>query len=266
MKDIAELIFTWFIQMPLWAKVFTLAWIAVTLLFMSLRFVHEGERGLKLRFGRVVRDKAGTPITIEPGFTFLIPKAETLVKRHVRQQTITLDNQEILLKDNSIFIVSAVVFFRVEDIYRALFEIDELDLAVRNFCMETLRSVLQGIEETDGIKDIEGISKKLEQAAESRIQEWGIKLVKFGLVNCAPSRETASFITALPAVRARVEALRSQRISDPMMAAALLGAGTINTLGESSRQQSLREIVASRRVVDGESDHTAAAIQLRPTG
>jgi regulator of protease activity HflC (stomatin/prohibitin superfamily) len=265
MKDIVELILTWFLQMPLWAKLITLIGIAAIVLFMSLRFVHEGERGLKLRFGKVVRNKSGKPIVIEPGFTFLLPKADTLVKRHVRQQTITLDNQEILLKDNSIFIVSAVVFFRVEDIYRALFEIDELDLAVRNFCMETLRTVLQGIDGADGIKDIEGISKKLEQAAESRFQEWGIKLVKFGLVNCAPSRETASFITALPAVRARFDALRSQRISDPMMAAAVLGAPTINTLGESARVPASKELV-SKRMVDGAPDSASAPVQLRPTG
>jgi regulator of protease activity HflC (stomatin/prohibitin superfamily) len=41
--------------------------------FKSFRFVREGERGIKLRFGKAVRKKGGTPKVIEPGFAWLIP-------------------------------------------------------------------------------------------------------------------------------------------------------------------------------------------------
>ena len=68
---------------------------------------------------------------MEPGFLFLIPKVDSLVRRHVRQQTIELNEQEVILKDNTIWVVSAVVFFRVKDIYKALFEIDDLDGGVQ---------------------------------------------------------------------------------------------------------------------------------------
>ena len=131
-----------FVEMPWWGQLLTVVLVLALALIISLRFVKEGERGLVLRFGQVVR-KGGKPRIIEPGFVFLIPQVENLVRRHVRQQTIELNEQEVILKDNTIWVVSAVVFFRVKDIYKALFEIDDLDGGVRNLCMGELRTVLQ---------------------------------------------------------------------------------------------------------------------------
>ncbi len=232
MDKLIDLFFHLVTQAPAWLQAIALALAALVALVATLRFVKEAEQGLKLRFGQVVRNRHGEPRIIHPGFTLVIPKVEQLVRRHVRQQTLKLHNQEILLKDNSIFIVSAIVFFRVENIYKALFEVDNLDVAVENFCMRVLRTTLQGLDGVDSIKDIAHVSKLLEDAARERFGDWGIELVEFGLVNCAPSRETASFITAAPAVRARVEALKAQSVTNPMMAAALLGAPAVAALSD----------------------------------
>lgn len=223
-----------FVRMPLWGQLAVGAVLVAVGLVISVRFVKEGERGIVLRFGKVVR-KGEKPRIIEPGFLFLIPKVDSLVRRHVRQQTIELNEQEVILKDNTIWVVSAVVFFRVKDIYKALFEIDDLDGGVRNLCMGELRTVLQNLPTYDAIKEIDSVSRSLMESVAKRADEWGIELINFRLTNCMPTAETATFVTAQTAVAARVRALQDAGVlHDPQLAAALLGAPVVASLGRRS--------------------------------
>jgi regulator of protease activity HflC (stomatin/prohibitin superfamily) len=160
---------------------------------------------------------------------------DSLVRRHVRQQTIELNEQEVILKDNTIWVVSAVVFFRVKDIYKALFEIDDLDGGVRNLCMGELRTVLQQLPRYDAIKEIDAVSRALMESVARRAGEWGIEIIDFRLTNCMPTPETATFVTAQTAVAARVKALEEMNVlHDPQLAAALLGAPVVASLGRRS--------------------------------
>jgi regulator of protease activity HflC (stomatin/prohibitin superfamily) len=220
-----------FVRMPWWGQLTVAVLVLGVAILASLRFVKEGERGLILRFGQVVR-RDGKPRVMEPGFLFLIPKVDGLVRRHVRQQTIELNEQEVILKDNTIWVVSAVVFFRVKDIYKALFEIDDLDGGVRNLCMGELRTVLQNLPTYEAIKEIDSVQRALMESAAKRADEWGIELINFRLTNCMPSAETATFVTAHTAVSTRVKALQDAGVlHDPQLAAALLGAPVVASLG-----------------------------------
>lgn len=223
MGELVKYLLSNFEALPWWGKLIALAVLGGGLLAMSLRFVKEGERGLRLRFGQVVR-RNGVPVIVEPGFALIVPKVEQLQRRHVRQQTVELQEQQVILKDNSIWMVSAVVFFRVNDVYKALIEIDDLDAGVRNLCMGELRSVLQSLAGVEDIKDIEGVSAALLAATSERAKDWGIELIGFRLTNCMPSAETASAVTARGAVLARMAALREVGVvGEPLLAAALLG-------------------------------------------
>jgi regulator of protease activity HflC (stomatin/prohibitin superfamily) len=234
MGRVAELLLDMFVRTPWWGQLAIVVLLLLLALFASLRFVKEGERGLILRFGQVTR-KNGVPRVIEPGFLFLVPKVDNLVRRHVRQQTIELNEQEVILRDNTIWVVSAVVFFRVKDIYKALFEIDDLDGGVRNLCMGELRTVLQNLPSYDAIKEIDRVSCALMESVARRADEWGIEVINFRLTNCMPTAETATFVTAQTAVAARVKALQDAGVlHDPQLAAALLGAPVVASLGRRS--------------------------------
>jgi len=231
MGKLFEYLLELFVLTPWWGQLLIAAVVLVAALLLSLRFVKEGERGLVLRFGQVVR-RGGKPRIMEPGFLFLIPKVDSLVRRHVRQQTIELNEQEVILKDNTIWVVSAVVFFRVKDIYKALFEIDDLDGGVKNLCMGELRTVLQNLPKYDAIKEIDSVSRALMDSVARRADEWGIEIINFRLTNCMPTAETATFVTAQTAVAARVKALQEAGVlHDPQLAAALLGAPVVASLG-----------------------------------
>lgn len=200
----------------------------------GIRFVREGEAGIKLRFGKAVRYKtgpyAGQAKVIQPGLRLLIPFVDTLVRRHVRQQTIRSDNQEIMLKDKTVFHVSAVTIFKVVDVYRALFEIDDLDGSIDDFCMAVLRDYLSQ-KDAEGLESTQQMSEEMFDLLVAKGAEWGVEFISFRLTNCSPSSQTAELILTKSLTERRTEALEgvapkfggSLADINPSLAAALVG-------------------------------------------
>jgi regulator of protease activity HflC (stomatin/prohibitin superfamily) len=58
---------------------------ALVTVFKSIAFVQEGQRGVKLRFGKAVRhrtrENADQPKIVAPGFVFMIPFIDKLKRR-----------------------------------------------------------------------------------------------------------------------------------------------------------------------------------------
>ncbi len=65
--------------------------IVLVVLYMSVFVVKEGERGITLRFGKVLRDDDNKPLVYEPGLHFKYPFIETVKMLDARIQT--MDNQ-----------------------------------------------------------------------------------------------------------------------------------------------------------------------------
>lgn len=213
--------------------------VGVPALVKAFKFINEGELGIKLRFGKALRDKEGKPKIISPGFVLLIPWVETLERHHVRQQTIRFANQKIMLKDGLIFNVTAVVIFRVSDIYKALFEIDELDDSISDLGMGLLRDELSPLDH-DELADIGSISEKLLACMKEKADEWGVVFLQFKLTDCAPTPETAHLLNAEVGARLKVEALQKAikgnghepfdlGTVDPGLAAVLVGIPLVAT-------------------------------------
>jgi membrane protease subunit HflC len=52
--------------------------IVLVVLYMSIFVVKEGERGITLRFGKVLRDSENKPLVYSPGLHFKIPFIESV--------------------------------------------------------------------------------------------------------------------------------------------------------------------------------------------
>lgn len=204
--------------------------VSVLGLTKTFSFVKEGELGIKLRFGKAKRDKNGEPLVIPPGFVVMIPWVDRLEKHHVRQQTIRLDNQKIMIRDGLIFNINAAVIFRVTDIFQALFEIEGLNTSIGDLSMGILRDVFTGRDHTN-LDQTKEISALLLEELKEKAQQWGVEFLQFNIIDCAPTPETAQVIIAKAGVMLKAEALaemaRKRGISmeqlNPTLAAVLVG-------------------------------------------
>lgn len=213
----------------------------------SFRFVREGEKGIKLRFGKAKRKRNGSgelePIIYEPGFTMLIPYVDSLVRRHVRVQTIELPQQTITIKNGLSYIVDAVVRFQVKDIYKALFVVDNLDQTMNNVAMAELRDTLTPYEDETAMADVHGMSEKLTEKIKSHSNIWGVEIEQFSIVSCVPTPESQQIVNVKAGVKSRVGALlegfKQMGIKDsgigeyPQLAAALIGIPVATAIGMS---------------------------------
>jgi len=211
--------------------------------FMKMfRFVREGEKGIKLRFGKA-RRRRGIPMVYEPGFTVLIPYVDTLVRRHVLVQTIELPQQTITIKNGLSYIVDAVLRFQVSDVYKALFVVDNLDQTMNNVAMAELRDVLTPYKDAEAMSDVHGMSMLLTERIQAHQEIWGVTIEQFSVVSCVPTPESQQIVNVAAGVKSRIQALldgfemigleRTTIGNYPQLAAALIGIPVATAIGMS---------------------------------
>lgn len=222
----------------------------------AVRFVQEGERGLKKRFGKVIRhkDKDRTPKVVKEGWCWLWPGIDKLVKTHVRDDTINLTNQAVTLKDGTVFILSAVIKFHVEDtpqaVYRILIQTEDARRSFADFGLTILRSIVAGKIWQEFIESVGQINQDLTLAMQERGEEWGAVIAEFHLTDSQPNAGTAALIQANASVSSRVAALQTAAKTlsitaeqmPAQLAAALIGIPLVTAIGEGSGRSMVRVV------------------------
>ena len=109
--------------------------IIVILILSGVKILKEYERGVVFRLGRIVAPKG-------PGFNWIIPIVDKMVKISLRVITMDVPPQDIITKDNVSVKVNAVVYFRVVDPVNAVIQVENYLYATSQLAQTTLRSIL----------------------------------------------------------------------------------------------------------------------------
>ena len=136
----------------------------------GVRIVTQYERGVVFRFGRGLRRPR------EPGLTWLIPLVDRMTKVNVQIVTLPVPAQEGITRDNVSVKVDAVVYFRVEDPYKALIEVQNYQFAVAQVAQTSLRSIIGKSELDDLLANREQLHRGLELLIDSPALGWGIHI------------------------------------------------------------------------------------------
>src|SRR3954451_15482243 len=144
--------------------------VAVVLLASGVRLVQQYQRGVVLRFGRLL------PEVREPGLRLIIPFVDRMTK--VSIQTIVLDipSQGTITRDNVTIGVDAVVYFRVVDPVRALINVQNYLLATSQVSQTSLRSVIGRADLDTLLSDREQINGELRAVIDAPTEDWGISI------------------------------------------------------------------------------------------
>lgn len=177
-----------------------------TWIICSLRVIRDGYYGVKLFLGKPVRNVYHGVKTYSPGLVFMWPFQE-LHQIYVRQRTTELVEQEVKIKDGLIFRVSAVLVYKISSPYNAMFQVDNLEAAVEAVAMTVVREIFTPLTHSE-IGDISGINKKMLEAVQIKVKDWGVKVVALRLGNCAPTPETSNVLVAQEGAKQRVAALQ----------------------------------------------------------
>src|SRR3989338_3694282 len=97
--------------------IFLIVVVVLVLLPLAVKIVKQYERGVVLRFGRLVGLR-------NPGFNVIIPLVDRLTKVSLRIVTMVLEPQEVITKDNVTIKVDAVVYFMVIEPIKAIINVE----------------------------------------------------------------------------------------------------------------------------------------------
>jgi regulator of protease activity HflC (stomatin/prohibitin superfamily) len=155
------------------------AWIAIVVVVVvlailiagsSVRLVQQYQRGVVLRFGRLL------PEIRQPGLRMIVPFVDRM--RRVSQQTIVLavPSQGAITRDNVTIGVDAVVYFRVVDPVKAVINVEDYLQATSQVSQTSLRSVIGRADLDTLLSDREQINAELRAVIDTPTEDWGISI------------------------------------------------------------------------------------------
>ncbi len=149
--------------------IFIIVVVALVLSAGAIRVVKQYERGVVLRFGRLVGAR-------EPGFNLIIPFVDRMTKVSLRIVTMVLEPQEVITRDNVTVKVDAVVYFMVIEPVKAVINVEDYRQAIIQLALTTLRSVLGQSELDELLAHRDQINLRLRQIIDEQSEEpWGVR-------------------------------------------------------------------------------------------
>lgn len=148
--------------------IFLIVVVALVLLAAAIRIVKQYERGVVLRFGRLLGVR-------QPGFNVIIPFVDRMTKVSLRIVPFVLEPQEVITMDNVTVKVDAVVYYMVIDPVKAVINVEGYRQAIIQLALTTLRSVLGQSELDELLAHRDQINLKLRQIIDKESEEpWGV--------------------------------------------------------------------------------------------
>jgi len=136
-------------------------------LAFALHVVHQYERGVVFRFGRVIGEKA-------PGLVFLMPVINVLRKVSLRIVTMPIQSQGIITRDNVSVDVSAVAYYRVIDATKSVVAIESVQVAINQIAQTTLRKVVGQHTLDEILAETDRINVDITEILEVETRDWGV--------------------------------------------------------------------------------------------
>ncbi len=134
----------------------------------AIKIVHQWELGVVFRFGRLIGSR-------KPGFNVILPWIDHMFKVDMRVETLVLEPQEVITRDNVTVHVDAVVYFKVIDAEKAVTDVRNYVKATTQLSLTTLRSVLGQSELDELLAHRDRINTRLRDIIDEHTEEpWGV--------------------------------------------------------------------------------------------
>jgi regulator of protease activity HflC (stomatin/prohibitin superfamily) len=168
---------------------------------LGCRIANQYQRAVVFRLGKL-RGIRG------PGLYWIIPAIEWQRTVDVRTVTASVDQQETITKDNVPVKVSVVIWYSVTDPVRSVIEVREVDRAVIQVALTSLRNIIGRHTLDDVLKEQEKLGTDMRLVIDAATEPWGVKVSRVEMRNVeipeSMQRAMAQEAEALREKRARI--------------------------------------------------------------
>jgi regulator of protease activity HflC (stomatin/prohibitin superfamily) len=135
----------------------------------SVKLINEGNEALVERFGKFHRK-------LKPGINFIIPILDAMVVEDtLREQVLDVPKQKAITRDSVSIEIDAIVYWRILDLEKAYYEINNLELAIENLVNTTLRSEVGKMKLEQTFSATSDLNKTLLPTLDNVTKNWELK-------------------------------------------------------------------------------------------
>jgi regulator of protease activity HflC (stomatin/prohibitin superfamily) len=147
----------------------TIVLIIVAIFAQGMRKVNQYEKGLVERWHAYER-------TVEPGLRYVWPFVQRMFRVNMREQVIDVPPQEIITEDNVVVTIDAVVYYQIVDPRKAIYEVEDFELAIVKLAQTTLRNIVGEMSLDTCLTSREKINTELRKVLDEATDKWGTKV------------------------------------------------------------------------------------------
>lgn len=171
----------------------------------SVRIIKEGNGALVERLGRYRG-------TLTPGLNFIVPLLDAVVlEDSLREQTLDTPPQQAITKDNVNLEVDAIIYWRIYDLERTYYAIEDVEFAMQELVITALRSEVGKMDFQSLFSSRETINRALLDVLDEATAPWGLKVNRVEIQKLEPPRDI-------------LEAMQKERAADFTKRATILEA------------------------------------------
>ncbi len=149
----------------------------------SVRIVNQSDEALVETLGRYSGKK------LKPGLNYTIPFVDRVVyKQTVREKVLDIPPQQCITRDNVSISVDAVVYWRIVDLEKAYYKVENLQSAMVNLVLTQIRAEMGKLELDETFTARSEINEMLLRELDISTDPWGVKVTRVELRDIAPSK------------------------------------------------------------------------------
>ena len=149
----------------------------------SVRIINQSDEALVETLGRYNGKK------LTPGLNFTVPFIDRMVyKQTVREKVLDVPPQQCITRDNVSISVDAVVYWRIVDLEKAYYKVENLQAAMVNLVLTQIRSEMGKLELDETFTARAEINELLLRELDISTDPWGVKVTRVELRDIAPSK------------------------------------------------------------------------------
>lgn len=177
------------------------------LILMGFRIVRPVERGIIERFGKYSR-------TAEQGLRWIIPFVDKMIKVNITEIRLDVPKQQVITKDNLNLSIDAVVYFKVRDVMKSIYNVNNYIGSIPSLAQTTLRSIIGELNFTEVNAKRQVINAKIETELDSQTEAWGIDILRVELQDVQPSAEVQNAMDQVVTAEREKEAKITQSLAE----------------------------------------------------
>ncbi|OUL25146.1 SPFH domain-containing protein [Nostoc sp. 106C] len=148
----------------------------------SVKVINQGDEALVEKLGSYNK-KLG------PGLNFVTPFLDKIVyKQTIREKVLDIPPQQCITRDNVSITVDAVVYWRIMDMERAYYKVENLQSAMVNLVLTQIRSEMGQLELDETFTARSQINELLLRDLDIATDPWGVKVTRVELRDIIPSK------------------------------------------------------------------------------